>query len=158
MANTILETDGLITDKENITLVTTNADCILLLFFDPVTKTIANTRSQLEELSSAYNNGTVPTMDEAKLLLISKFAKDFRFNMEASTFNDEKLGFGDYEEITSWQAIKETGKDAFDFEILELCSIEELSEKEKYWTDKLQATKSGNIFDGNSFGKQRRAK
>ena len=30
----LLETDGLITDKENITLVTTNADCILLLFFE----------------------------------------------------------------------------------------------------------------------------
>ena len=63
-------------------------------------------------------------MDEAKLLLISKFAKDFRFNMEASTFNDEKLGFGDYEEITSWQAIKDTGKDAFDFDTITTVSID----------------------------------
>ena len=44
--------------------------------------------------------------------------------------------------------IKEKGKDAFIYEILEECSIEELSEREKYWTDKLQATKSGNKFDG----------
>lgn len=87
-------------------------------------KTVANTRSQLEELSTAYNNGTVPTMDESKLILISKFAKDFRFDMEASTFNDEKLGFGDYEEITSWQAIKETGKKAFDFDTITTVNID----------------------------------
>ncbi len=39
------ETDGLITQKKNIILSTTSADCILLLFFDPVTKTIANVHS-----------------------------------------------------------------------------------------------------------------
>ena len=38
-------TDGIITQKENLVLSTTNADCILLLFFDPVTKTIANIHS-----------------------------------------------------------------------------------------------------------------
>ena len=35
--------DGLITNKKNIVLSTTNADCILLMFFDPVKKVIANT-------------------------------------------------------------------------------------------------------------------
>ncbi len=38
-------TDGLITNKENITLVTTNADCILFLFYDPKEKVIANVHS-----------------------------------------------------------------------------------------------------------------
>ena len=37
--------DGLITNKKNILLATTNADCILLLFFDPIKKVIANTHS-----------------------------------------------------------------------------------------------------------------
>ena len=37
--------DGLITDKKNFALATTNADCILLLFFDPVKHIIANTHS-----------------------------------------------------------------------------------------------------------------
>lgn len=41
----LLETDGLITNKENITLVTTNADCILFLFYDPIKKVIANIHS-----------------------------------------------------------------------------------------------------------------
>ena len=37
--------DGLITNKSNLALATTNADCILLLFFDPVKRIIANTHS-----------------------------------------------------------------------------------------------------------------
>lgn len=44
--------------------------------------------------------------------------------------------------------ITKDNQDTFIFEILELCSVEQLSEKEKYWTDKLQATHSGNVFDG----------
>lgn len=39
------DTDGLITSKPNIMLSTTNADCILLLFYDPVKNVIANTHS-----------------------------------------------------------------------------------------------------------------
>ena len=39
------ETDGLITNKKNMVLSTTNADCILFLFFDPVKKVIANVHS-----------------------------------------------------------------------------------------------------------------
>lgn len=38
-------TDGLITNQSNIALATTNADCILLMFFDPVKKVIANVHS-----------------------------------------------------------------------------------------------------------------
>lgn len=38
-------TDGLITDKPNIALTTTNADCILFMFYDPVKKVIANVHS-----------------------------------------------------------------------------------------------------------------
>lgn len=38
-------TDGLITNKKNLILSTTNADCILLMFFDPVKKVIANVHS-----------------------------------------------------------------------------------------------------------------
>lgn len=37
--------DGLVTNKKNIALATINADCILMLFFDPVRKVIANVHS-----------------------------------------------------------------------------------------------------------------
>lgn len=39
------KTDGLITDKPEIALTTTNADCILMLFYDPVKRVIANVHS-----------------------------------------------------------------------------------------------------------------
>lgn len=41
----LANTDGLITDKEKIALTTTNADCILFLFYDPIKKVIANIHS-----------------------------------------------------------------------------------------------------------------
>ncbi len=47
--------DGLVTNKKNIILTTTNADCILLLFFDPEKRVIANVHSgwkgTLQEIS-----------------------------------------------------------------------------------------------------------
>ena len=39
------DTDGLVTKNNKIVLATTNADCILLLFFDPIKKVIANVHS-----------------------------------------------------------------------------------------------------------------
>lgn len=41
----LTDVDGLITDKKNITLSTTNADCILFFVYDPVKKVIANIHS-----------------------------------------------------------------------------------------------------------------
>lgn len=40
-------------------------------------------------------------------------------------------------------AIQKYGKENFLYEILEECSIDQLNEKEKYWIEKLQATKYG---------------
>ena len=69
--------------------------------------------------------------------------------------NDIKRRFKEHQQKTYEQSripfdkyIKEKGIEAFTYEILEECSIEKLSEREKYWTDKFGATKSGNKFDG----------
>lgn len=43
--NIYQETDGLITNCKDIALSTINADCILLIFYDPVKKVIANVHS-----------------------------------------------------------------------------------------------------------------
>jgi len=47
--------DGLITNKKDKLLVTTNADCILIIFYDPIKKVIANVHSgwkgTLQEIS-----------------------------------------------------------------------------------------------------------
>lgn len=60
------KTDGLITNKPNITLATTNADCILLLFFDPVKKVIANTHS-----------GWKGTLQRISVKTVEKMQKEF---------------------------------------------------------------------------------
>ena len=60
------KTDGLITNKSNFVLSTTNADCILLLFFDPITKTIANVHS-----------GWKGTLQRISLKTIEKMKKEF---------------------------------------------------------------------------------
>lgn len=56
------------------------------------------------------------------------------------SYIQSRIPFDDY--------INEKGKDAFNYEVLEECTIEELNIKEKYWINKLQATKSGNKSEG----------
>ena len=57
-------TDGLITNKKDLILSTTNADCILLLFFDPVKKVIANTHSGWKGTLKRISVKTVEKMIE----------------------------------------------------------------------------------------------
>ncbi len=62
-------TDGMIIDKPNIMLSTTNADCILLLMFDPVKKAIANVHS-----------GWKGTLQRISVKAIEKMQKDYGCN------------------------------------------------------------------------------
>lgn len=56
------EVDGMITDKENIALLTTSADCTSLLFFDPVKKVIADVHSGWKGTLKAIGKKTVEKM------------------------------------------------------------------------------------------------
>ncbi len=56
------------------------------------------------------------------------------------TYEQSRIPFD--EEITK------KGKDAFLFEVLEICSINELNDKERYWIKKLNAVNSGNKNEG----------
>lgn len=62
-------TDGLITNQKNILLSTTNADCILLLFYDPVKKVIGNTHS-----------GWRGTLQRISVKTVEKMKKEFGCN------------------------------------------------------------------------------
>lgn len=64
-------TDGLITNKKDIILETTNADCILLLFYDPVKEVIANTHS-----------GWKGTIQRISVKTVEKMKKEFGCNPE----------------------------------------------------------------------------
>lgn len=65
------DTDALITNKQNLILATTNADCILMLFFDPITKTIANVHS-----------GWKGTLQRISIKTVEKMVKDVKCNPE----------------------------------------------------------------------------
>ena len=63
--------DGLITNKKNLILSTTNADCILLLFFDPVKKVISNVHS-----------GWKGTLQRISVEAVRKMKSEFNCNLE----------------------------------------------------------------------------
>lgn len=65
------DTDGMITNKKNLMLSTTNADCILMLLFDPVTKTIANIHS-----------GWKGTLQRISVKTVEKMQKEFNCKPE----------------------------------------------------------------------------
>ena len=60
--NIYKETDGLITNKKDIVLATINADCILIVFYDPVKKVIANIHSGWRGTLKRISEKTVLTM------------------------------------------------------------------------------------------------
>jgi len=59
-------TDGLITNKKNIILSATNADCILFLFYDPIKNVIANVHS-----------GWKGTLQRIAVKTVQKMCKEF---------------------------------------------------------------------------------
>ena len=65
------KTDGLVTNEKNRLLCTTNADCILLLFFDPVKKIVANTHS-----------GWKGTLQRISVKTVEKMKKEFNCKPE----------------------------------------------------------------------------
>lgn len=69
VTETMEKVDGLITKENDIILATTNADCILLLFFDPVKKVIANVHS-----------GWKGTLQRISVKTIDKMKNDFECN------------------------------------------------------------------------------
>lgn len=61
-----MKTDGLITNQKEIMIAATNADCILLLFLDPIKKVIANTHS-----------GWRGTLQRISIKTVEKMKKEF---------------------------------------------------------------------------------
>jgi len=63
-------------------------------------------------------------------------------------FNEHKIKTYEQTRIPFDGYIKEKGKNAFNYEVLEECSLDQLDEREAYWITKLNAKASGNKFDG----------
>lgn len=80
---------------------------------------IAEVRDNMTRYSTAYNNGTDVTFtprEDNKLILLSKFTRAAKFGVRANTYHEELLGIGDYDNLTTWQAINNTGLQSFDFD------------------------------------------
>ena len=60
----IVDTDSLITDKNDIILSTTNADCILLIIYDQIKKVIANVHSGWKGTIQRISVKTIEKMEE----------------------------------------------------------------------------------------------
>ena len=65
------ETDGLVTNQTNIALATTNADCILLMFFDPVKRVISNVHS-----------GWKGTLQRISVKAVNKMKNEYGCNLQ----------------------------------------------------------------------------
>lgn len=81
-------------------------------------KTIAETMDNMEELSVNFNDGSHPTFSQGadrKVILLNKFAKIAKFGARANTFNEELLGIGEYDTVTSWQGFNDGNGSDYDF-------------------------------------------
>lgn len=68
---------------------------------------IKNVRENAKEMTVCYNDGYDPTFtpsEDSRLILNSQFANLIKFKVLANTFNDDKIGIGDYKTIACWQA------------------------------------------------------
>lgn len=88
-------------------------------FVSYMLETIANVKDEFKCFSAAYNNHKHVTFsDDTRLILLAKVANRAKFGVRANTFNEELLGIGNFEKISSWQAKKISGGKQFDFNAL----------------------------------------
>ena len=70
-------------------------------------KRMKQTRAYMYEISTAFNDGTMPTWcdEDPTLVVLDEFATNAKFYVKANTFNPEEIGVGALETVTSWQGI-----------------------------------------------------
>ena len=100
------ETDGLMTDKSNLVLSTTNADCILLIFFDPVKKVIANVHSGWKGTLQHISITAVNEMQEKYgcnpsdiICCMCPSIRKCHFEVDEDVYNLFASGFSDLKEL-----------------------------------------------------------
>lgn len=67
---------------------------------------IAETRDYIKRISAAYNNHDHVTFSpDTQLILLSQYEKSVLF-MESGIYHPDKLAIGEYDRVSSWQAVK----------------------------------------------------
>lgn len=79
---------------------------------------IRNVRKYMsQDMTVAFNDKSIPCVtpsEDCRLTLLSDFASRIK-TIRANTFNDNELGFGDFNEVTSWQGIASTTESVTSF-------------------------------------------
>ena len=72
-----------------------------------VLKRIKQTRAYMMEISTAFNDGTMPTWcdEDPTLVMLDSFVTNSKFYVKANTFNPEEIGVGALDTVTSWQGV-----------------------------------------------------
>lgn len=72
---------------------------------------IASIRKYMGRYSTAFNNGAIPTFtteNESRIAMLTDFVNATKFNVRANTYNKDEIGIGAYDEVSCWQAFKDT--------------------------------------------------
>ena len=113
--------DGIIASGTTAAAAMTDSD-----FLAYALMRIADVRDNMRIMSTAYNNGAVPTHtigeSDTKLVLLSKFEKACRFILRARAFNANELSIGEYDRTAAWQG-HDNGTKKFDFATVSAVSI-----------------------------------
>ena len=119
---------GITTASDTAESFLKNADAMAILAM-----TIGEIRDNMQPLTAVYNDGSVPThtpSGDSRLILLNKVDKALKFLVKANTYNKDELGFGEYERVTCWQAMKNSGGD-FDLETVSTVSIAKNTAEDK---------------------------
>lgn len=68
--------------------------------------TIVRLRDMVQDFNKKYNDGTVPTFtpsEDIRITLLSEFTRAIEFNMEADTFHNDLVSYGQFNTINFWQ-------------------------------------------------------
>lgn len=68
--------------------------------------TIVRLRDMVQDFNKKYNDGTVPTFtpsEDIRITLLSEFTRAIEFNMEADTFHNDLVSYGEFNTINFWQ-------------------------------------------------------
>ena len=94
--------DGIVTSGTTAEAALLNPDFLMYALM-----TIATVRDNMKVMSTAYNNGSVPTNaysdDDTKLVLLNRFEKACKFMLKSKVFNKDELSIGDYDKTAAWQ-------------------------------------------------------
>lgn len=85
---------------------------------------IAEVKSNMSVMSTAYNNGIIPTFDNSpETVLLSYFDRATRMRLKADTFNENLLSIGDYNTVVAWQGVKGSDGKSFKFDTISKIEI-----------------------------------